>query len=211
MQLITRTVRTGERGFSLIEVMVALIVICVGLLGVAKLQALALSNMTTSRLRALAAFEAAGLAAAMHSNQSYWASQPGNFAPIVFSPLATPKFTSADANLSNQASNDYLAGMATGGSTACVGTLGGGPLCGNSTNLAAYDLARWGYSLTQLLPNPTATINCPVAPANTPVSCSIEITWTEKAVAMTAQEATQQAAGNNGLFEIPTYWLYVQP
>ena len=57
---------TGVRGFSLVEVMVAVIVICVGLLGIAKMQALALSNTTTSRLRALAAIEAAGLASAMN-------------------------------------------------------------------------------------------------------------------------------------------------
>ena len=45
-------IRTCTAGFSLVEVMVALVVICVGLLGIAKMQALALSNTTTSRLRA---------------------------------------------------------------------------------------------------------------------------------------------------------------
>src|SRR5205823_9766606 len=59
-----------SRGFSLVEVMVAVIVICVGLLGIAKLQALSLSNTTTSRLRALAAIQVASVAAAMHSNRS---------------------------------------------------------------------------------------------------------------------------------------------
>jgi len=47
--------RAEPFGFSLVEVMVAIVVICVGLLGVAKLQALALSNTTTARLRSLAA------------------------------------------------------------------------------------------------------------------------------------------------------------
>jgi len=61
------------RGFTLVEVMVAVIVICIGLLGIAKMQALALSNMTASRLRSLAAIEAASLAASMHSNRNYWA------------------------------------------------------------------------------------------------------------------------------------------
>jgi len=63
----------GARGFSLIEVMVAVIVICVGMLGIAKMQALSLSNTTTARLRSLAAIEAASLASAMHSNRQYWA------------------------------------------------------------------------------------------------------------------------------------------
>jgi type IV pilus assembly protein PilV len=206
------------RGFSLVEVLVALIVICVGLLGVAKMQALALSNMTTSRLRALAAFEAAALAGAMHSNRNYWAQTPALYAPnytITVNPLAAPVVASSDGALSGQASADYTAGNAGNGATglnACVGTVAGLPVCSNSTNLAAYDLARWANSLKGLLPNPSATISCPsVAGVSAPVSCTIQISWTEKAVSMTGQEARQQALGNNGQFESPTYLLYVEP
>ena len=63
-------------GFSLVEVMVALIIICVGLLGIAKLQALMLSNTGTSRMRALAALEASSIAATMHADRDYWAGTP---------------------------------------------------------------------------------------------------------------------------------------
>ena len=56
----TRRSRPAQiRGFSLVEVMVAVVVICTGLLGIAKLQALSLSNTSTARLRSLAAMEAA--------------------------------------------------------------------------------------------------------------------------------------------------------
>ena len=61
------------QGFSLIEVMVAVVVICIGLLGIAKMQAMALSNTNMSRQRSLAAIEAASIAASMHSNRQYWA------------------------------------------------------------------------------------------------------------------------------------------
>ena len=65
-------------GFSLVEVMVAVVVICVGLLGIAKMQAMAVSNTNMSRQRSLAAIEAASIASAMHSNREYWAeSAPG--------------------------------------------------------------------------------------------------------------------------------------
>src|SRR5205823_13897665 len=90
-----------SRGFSLVEVMVAVIVICVGLLGIAKLQALSLSNTTTSRLRALAAIQVASVAAAMHSNRQYW----GNTPPDTVTVTATA-ITSTDGALQTQATND---------------------------------------------------------------------------------------------------------
>lgn len=209
------------RGFSLVEVLVALIVICVGLLGVAKMQALALSNMTTSRQRALAAFEAAALAGAMHSNRNYWASTPALFAPytvtVNLNPSAATAITSVDGALAAQALADYTAGNTSNGTpglNACVAPgQSPNPQCPTAVNnaaLAAYDLARWMASLKGLLPNPIATISCPSL-ANAPVSCTIQISWTEKAVSMTAQEASQQAAGNSGQFETPTYLLYVEP
>jgi type IV pilus assembly protein PilV len=218
MQLRSSHVGRAARGFSLIEVLVALIVICIGLLGIAKMQALALSNMTTSRLRALAAFEAAGLAGAMHSNRNYWAATPANFT-VTVNPLAAPVIASSDAALSALASNDYLGGpnAANGavGQNACVGNVAGAATCATANNLealAAYDLARWTASLKGLLPNPTAAISCPnAAGINLPTSCTIQISWTEKAASMTQQEAAQQAAGNVGQFETPTYLLYVEP
>ncbi|MGC1459686.1 MAG: prepilin-type N-terminal cleavage/methylation domain-containing protein, partial [Steroidobacteraceae bacterium] len=51
-----------QRGFSLIEVMVAVIIIAVGMLGIAKMQALGLSTTESSGVRSLVAIEAASLA-----------------------------------------------------------------------------------------------------------------------------------------------------
>lgn len=195
--------RPRERGFTLVEVMVAVIVICIGLLGIAKMQALALANMTEARLRSLAAIEAASLAASMHSNRNYWGTTPP--ASIVINPAAAPIITSSDGALGGQATAD-LANL-----NACVGTSGGGAQCA-PINLAAYDLARWINNLEGLLPHPTATVLCPTIAGNvTPPACTIQISWSEVAVAMNSQEAAQQAAGNNGQFETPTYLLYVEP
>jgi type IV pilus assembly protein PilV len=190
------------RGFSLVEVMVAVVVICVGLLGIAKMQSLSLSNMTTSRQRALAAFEAAGLAAAMHVDRDYWAATPAGFSATV-NPAQAPVIGSTDGALAAQANAD-LENLG-----ACFGTSGGGPMC-VPLNLAAFDLARWSASLRALLPNPQATISCPNLGG--PPSCTIQISWSETAVAMTQQEAQQQAAtGGNAQFQTPTYLLYVEP
>ena len=186
------------RGFSLVEVMVAVIVICVGLLGIAKMQALALSNSNTSRLRSLAALEAASLAAAMHTNQLYW-----SVTPPVSSTLNAGAIVSSDAVLATQATLD-LANLAACAGTSCA-----------PTQLAAYDLANWVSSLAVLLPNPSASIVCnPVA--GVPASCTIQISWTEKAVAMNQQEAQRQIAVTQGTasaaqIENPSYQLYVQP
>jgi len=202
------------RGFSLVEVMVAVIVICVGLLGIAKMQALALSNTTTSRLRALAAIEAAGLASAMHSNRQYWAGNAPPATITVNGAVNPPQITSTDAALQAAANTDVAQGPVTDNITLpCVGTANGVSTCSNAANLAAFDLARWTTSLGSLLPNPQSTITCSFIPGgNAPPSCTIQIAWSERAAAMTQQEA-QQEANNPGAAQIehPTYLLYVEP
>jgi type IV pilus assembly protein PilV len=191
--------------------MVAVIVICVGLLGIAKMQALSLSNSTTSRMRSLAAIEAASLASAMHSNRQYWA----NTAPttVTVNPGA---IASSDAALATAANTDLA--TAPSPSMACVGAAGAVAQCA-ALPLAAFDLARWSTSLSLLLPPPPAptsmaTISCPPI-AGSPTSCTIQISWGEKAVAVNQQQAQQEAAAQAALtpgqFETPTYLLYVEP
>ena len=213
MRHLRARVRVG--GFSLVEVMVAVIVICVGLLGIAKMQALALSNTSTSRLRALAAIQAAGLAAAMHSNREYWA---GATPPVTttFNANATGQFVSTDAALQAAANTALPAGLSTPDAIqTCVGTANAAAVCGGATgvvNLAAFDLARWAASLNALLPNPQSTISCAVvAGAAAPPSCTIVISWSERAVAMNQQEVQAEAAKGPSNIENPTYLLYVEP
>ena len=208
---------TRARGFSLIEVMVSLIVICVGLLGIAKLQALSLSNTTTSRLRALAAIEAASLAAAMHSNRQYWGTTPP-LSVTVTAAGAPPSIASTDAALQAATNTDLTNNPPSASPSAvCIGTVGGGAQC-TAVPLAAFDLARWTVALAALLPNATAAVNCPpVAGGAAPASCTIQIAWTEQAVAVNAQEAQATAtcnplvAGGQQCFQVPTYTLYVEP
>ena len=181
-----------SRGFSLVEVMVAVIVICVGMLGIAKMEALSVSSTTTARLRSLAAIEAASLASAMHSNRQYWANTALPFDLTLNAGVITSK---SDAALATQAMTD----VATVPNNVCFGAQCA-PL-----PLAAFDLARWSTNLTGLLPNPTANINCPVA---APPTCTITISWSEKAVAINQQETNAAA---NAAFQLPAYTLYVEP
>jgi type IV pilus assembly protein PilV len=117
-------------GFSLVEVMVALVVLSVGLLGIAKMQALGLSSNSVAGKRALAAVEADSLAAAMHENRAFWSSAAAvNTWPAL--PALVPS-------------------CALGG---------GGAPCG-PTALAAYDLMGWAQSLNLLLPNAAGSVTC---------------------------------------------------
>jgi type IV pilus assembly protein PilV len=183
------------RGFSLIEVMVALIVLSVGLLGIARMQSLALSSTSVANKRSLAAIEAASLAAMMHENRGYWINgDPSNATITIVGTTFT--FTNGAAALSAAGSPD------------CTSV--GGPCL--PTPLAAYDLHQWATTLQGMLSGDTATINCG---AVTPVSCTINITWLENAVAINSQQSAQattaQAAGTPAAIQNPSYTLYVQP
>lgn len=178
------------RGFTLIEVMAALVVVSFGLLGVAKLEAVAFSSTTVASKRSLAALEAASLAATMHLNRGYWS-----------------QTDPANANISVQGTTITVAG----GAANLAASLAAGPVCFAAapcavTDMAAYDLAQWAAALQALLPNDSAAVDCG---AQTPISCTITITWNENAVAANAQEAA--AANPTAAFESPSYTLYVQP
>jgi type IV pilus assembly protein PilV len=163
--------------------MVSLIVISAGLLGVAKMQALALASTNVASKRSMAAIEAASLAAAMHENRGYWASPAPNAAsPIVLT------MTGLGATLQNTASSTL------NGSTDCAAGA-----C-TSLQLAGYDLQQWASELQRILPNYVATITCTVG---SPVTCTININWTEKAMSLMSQGTAAQAS--------PNYTLYVQP
>ena len=206
-------VRADARGFSLVEVMVAVVVICVGLLGVAKMESLAMSNTSVARNRSLAAMQAASFASAMHSNRDYWASFAGGLTVTVSGTPGAYVVASTDGVL--QA--DALADVATNPINACIVTVAGvAPAC-TAVQLAGFDLARWWVnSLAPMLPGPaSATISCPPPPLGNPAppACTIQITWTEKTVAMNKQEAANEVGvvGGSSAFEQPIYTLYVEP
>jgi type IV pilus assembly protein PilV len=185
-----------HRGFSLLEVMVALVVLCVGLLGILKLEAAEISSTTVAAKRSLAALEASSLAAMMHVNRGYWANGDASNAVITVQGTAA-SVTSGAPNLA-----------------ASLASVAGGLVCTSTTvpclatDMAAYDLAQWAATLNPLLPNYTATVACGLAAQ---VSCTINIAWNENAVAINAQAAAQQAANSNETFENPSYTLFVEP
>jgi type IV pilus assembly protein PilV len=192
---------SSARGFSLIEVMIAVLVVSLGLLGVAKLEAVSYSSTTVANKRSLAAFEAASLAAAMHVNRGYWTNTDPAGANITLQGTAFTVVAGA-ANLAASLGTVVPAIPGPGTCTSPATT----PCA--VTDLAAYDLMNWAASLNAVLPNDTAAIACG---ALTPISCTITINWGESSVATNSAEAAQQVADPTAAFETPTYTLYVQP
>jgi type IV pilus assembly protein PilV len=175
-------------GFSLVEVMIALIIISIGLLGISKLQAVALSSTGTAGKRSIAAVAASSVASAMHADRAYWSA-------------ATAPITTTLSGASIAASTDGA--LATGVDCSVVGNQPCTPVV-----MAAYDLTTVAQSLQTILPSYLATIACTQGTATTPTVCTITLTWTETAVASNAQGATGAA---NATFQTPTYVLYVEP
>jgi type IV pilus assembly protein PilV len=173
--------RAGQRGFSLMEVMVALVVTTVGLLGLAKMESLALSSTGVASSRSLAAIEASSMAAAMHANPGYWADGGLSQPSIVITNSANPYATAASC-------------YNVPGATSC-----------NPAAMAAYDLQQWALALNNVLPGYVATIACSPAGSNAPVTCTITLQWSENAVASNSQQT------QIGSLTSPTYVLYVQP
>jgi type IV pilus assembly protein PilV len=182
------------RGFSLIEVMVALIIIAVGMLGIAKMQALALSTTESSGTRSLVAIEAASLAASMHTNRDYWVLGPPP--PVTHIDVAATGPGTFSTNIDVSA----LSATPTCGVTSACTT-------GNAAQIAAYDVQQWATALAQVVPAARATINC--NNTGTPLSCNIQIVWQEN-VTSTSNTTAAASSGANVL-NSPVYTLYVEP
>jgi type IV pilus assembly protein PilV len=160
------------RGFSLIEVMVALVILSIGLIGLAAMQASALSSTHGSQMESMVAIQARSLADAMSANPDYWSAN-------------SPTFT-ITASASSPTTPVYGSGTpsppATGG---CLNTA-----CTTPSQMAGYDVQQWANELLTLVPGAGAAITCT---ASAPIGCKITITWTEKA-ASALNQGTQNAS-----------------
>lgn len=160
-----------QKGFSLIEVLVALVVISIGLLGIAGMQALGVMQSNQSRLRGLAAFQAASMVNLMRANPAYWQSG-GNFSTDPGNPTAL----TVD-------SQGNLTGITAGtcDTNACT-----------AAQMAGWQVQQWGQSLS-VLPGGNGTVQC-AAPVGSNVACNVTVNWTENQAKTLTSTATTAAA-----------------
>jgi type IV pilus assembly protein PilV len=154
---------TRSRGFSLLEVLVALVIISIGVLGVAAMQASAFSNTHASQTESVAAIEARSLADAMEANPNYWTS--GTFAPSI----AVASSVLTDNGTLEPLTNDCSKAVCT------------------AQQMAAYDLKQWGNDLNNQIPGATGLVACE---AGAPVICTIQVSWQPK-TAVAISQGTQ--------------------
>ncbi len=181
-----------QNGFSLIEVMVALVIIAVGMLGIAKMQALALATTESSGVRSLVAIEAASLAASMHSNRDYWVAGPPPASFTVSVQTTGPNTVSTtitDGTAVLSAPQDCAAAACT------------------PPQMAAYDVQSWATALGQVVPAALATVTCNNAAV--PLACTIQITWAENVTSGNNTAAAASSAAT--VLNSPQYTLYVEP
>lgn len=200
----TQQCGSASRGFSLVEVMVALVVIAVGMLGIAKMHALALESTASAGTRSLVAIETAGMAAAIHADRDYWIGLSGT------NLVKTAYFIGgkgASLPTTNIAISSNCVTPPTSMTTPC-----------NNSDIAGYDLLSYAEALQQILPYGNATITC--QNATLPLSCTITVTWLEQSPGLSQTSSAALVAGNsatasapptNGLLQQPQYTLYLEP
>lgn len=168
----SRSLSAASRGFTLIELLITLVIVTVGLLGLAKLEAAAVAESGVSRTRSLMTYQAESLAALMRADRAYWggtnAAAPG---------FSLPAGTSTVTD--NGTTNKMVAGNCQSTST----TLN---YC-TAAQIAYWDIqgapANWVTTFRNQFPNASAGVVCTVA-ANLPTTCDITLTWTEHTVAI---------------------------
>ncbi len=156
-----------KAGFTLIEVLIAVLISTVALLGLAKMQALAISSTKESGSRALIAMQAGSLAGMMQANPVFWGSG-----------------TVQNFSIDNGAITDGANGLNATVAGRCATTA-----C-TPAQMAAVDVQDWAANMALQFPQYTVNVVCPAA---LPVNCAIYMGWIEKQVAINKSTATGAA------------------
>ncbi|MFL6628619.1 MAG: type IV pilus modification protein PilV [Burkholderiaceae bacterium] len=176
--------RRRQDGFTMVELLITILIVTVGILGLAKMQATAVSNTAVSRTRALMTYQAESLAGMIRSNRSFWVTS-GNVA-------TWPAFNVSTAGAAtNTGMTTVAAGACTGVSAAC-----------DEKQMAYDDMVNtWTPQFIAAFPGASAAIACVPATGSSctanptsPHSYDITLTWSQKMVAMSKTTQNTQTS-----------------
>lgn len=171
--------RTLQRGFSLIEVLVALFVLSIGVLGAVGMQAAALKSNKEVRYQAIAGTFARELAEKMRGNHAVAIKTASASNPYLINTITTPFAGTAPPN----SDNCFLSG------------------CADGAVIAAWDMYDWQTRLGVALPTPKVVVCFDATPytsaglaqwacSNTGDTVVVKMSWTHSNTAGTLEFAS---------------------
>ena len=164
----------NESGFALLEALIAMLIIMIGVLGIAGMQMLAMNNTENGRYQSLAAMLTSSMAAEMQANVAYWGTPPTTVTVIAGTPA-----------ILTLGSGTALDTAGTCGSAACT-----------PAQMAYYDLHSWGTLMTAAggLPSAQGLITCIPAVSPYPPYCTLTMIWSENNIALTNRTGAETGA-----------------
>ncbi|MEW6679108.1 MAG: type IV pilus modification protein PilV [Pseudomonadota bacterium] len=144
-----------QSGFTLLEILIAIVIMSLGLLGLAGLQAASLKNNQTAYFRAIGAQQVYDMADRIRANQA--GATAGSYDALNNSTPADPGCFNADT-----------------GQTGC-----------SSANMAVTDHHQWNTNNGRLLPGGVGTVDCTAGPgaacsnSNVLRTYRIMVSWTQ--------------------------------
>jgi len=175
------------RGFTLIEVLIAMLIASIAVIGLVGMQAMAVASTQGARVRTLVTLQANSMAASMQGNTAFWTA---GIAPDSFTLMGTV-ITDASGRLNT--------------SRNCVFTAISIPPC-SPAEVAGFDVQKWAASMSRMVPGFASTLHC-AGSATTPFSCVLNIGWDEHY----ATRGTQAEADSAATAGRRTYTLYIAP
>lgn len=158
-----------QSGFTLLEILVAIVVLSIGLLGLAGLQAVSLNNNQIAYYRSIASQQAYDMADRMRANVA--GVRAGRYNSLTATPPADPGCITAGCTVDEMATTDHLQWLTH---NSVLLPNGSGTVC-----LATNDPLDLSYDATPCS-NTCAAANSAAA-YNANLAYVVMVTWTEKA------------------------------
>ena len=161
----------NESGFAMLEALIAMLIIMIGVMGIAGMQMLAINNTENGRYQSLATMLTSSMAAEMQANVAYWGAPPTKLTVIAGVPA-----------ILTLGSGTALDNTGTCGTAVCT-----------PAKMAYYDLQSWGTLMTAAggLPSGQGLIQCTGASPPYPPQCTLTLIWSEKNIALTNATGTE--------------------